>query len=494
MLTYAAIDVGAESGRVTVGKLGTGRIELEEVHRFANRPVRLPDGLHWDMPHLFAESLLGLEAAQARAGRLDGVGIDTWAVDYALLDESGRLLGLPFHYRDARTNGILGRAFEGVSAERQYGISGIRPMPFNTSYQLLTEVGSSSLEMAERIALVPDLLAYWLCGELANERTVASSTGLLDARTGGWSPELIGGLGLPSRIFGKLLDPGTVLCPMLEHHGLGPVPVIATAGHDTAAAFAGSAGNSGDTAVLVSGTWSLLGIELPRPLLCEGARAARFSNELGIDGTTRLLTNVMGLWLIQECRRAWAAQGISLSYEELTRQAAAVDEVALFDPDHPELLAPGEMPARLETICAKLGQVLPRDPGAVTRSILTSLACKYRFVVDQLESVLGRAIAQVEVIGGGTRSSFLSRITADLLGRPVAIGRAEASSLGNLLVQARACGALGSFAEMRAVARASAEPVLYEPSAERGHADSLYERFLAVTGLDPAVVAEGAGR
>lgn len=494
---YAAVDIGAESGRVVIGRLRDGRVELEEAHRFANRPVRLPDGLHWNLLHLFTESLLGLAAAREQAVRLRGVGVDTWAVDYALLDGAGRVLGLPFHYRDGRNDGMMERAHARVPAAELYRCSGIQTLPFNTAFQLLADEGSAALEAADRIALVPDLLSLWLCGELANERTVASSTGLLDARSGGWCHDLIGRLGLPDRIFGApLVDPGTVLGPLLPHHGLGPIPVIATAAHDTAAAFAAAPIVDEHAAILSSGTWSLLGLELPAPVLTDAARLANLTNERGIDGTTRLLKNVMGLWLVQECRRTWAERGEDLSYDGLIRLAGAVQDerIPLFDPDDDLFLSPGDMPARIVAACAEHGQHLAADPGTVIRSVLVSLACKYRFVLEHLEQVSGRSVACVHVIGGGARNALLCRLTADLTGRPVKAGPVEATALGNVLVQARATGELGSLAELRAVAHASADPVVHEPGADRDRAEATYRRFLAVTGLQPspALVSEGA--
>ena len=300
MTDYAAVDLGATSGRVVRGSLDGGRVELEEVHRFDNRPVRLPDGLRWNLLHLFTETLTGLR----RAGELAGVGVDTWGVDYALLDGEHRVLGLPFHYRDDRTDGMIERAFERVPAERLYAAAGIQTMPINTVFQLLADEGSAALEAAQRIALVPDLLALWLCGELANERTNASTTGLLDARSGEWATEVIGELGLPERLFGPLAEPGTELGPLLGHHDLGDTPVYAVASHDTASAFAAVPVDE-HAAVLSSGTWSLLGLELPEPVLSDAARDATLTNERGIDGTTRLLKNVMGLWLLEESRRCW---------------------------------------------------------------------------------------------------------------------------------------------------------------------------------------------
>jgi rhamnulokinase len=488
--TFGSVDLGADSGRVFAGAFDGGRVELREVHRFANRPVRLPDGLRWNLLGLFEEAVRGLSIAASEEGGLDSVAFDAWAVDYGLLDARGRLLGLPYHYRDPRSRGMVERAGALVPPERSYRLTGIQALPINTAFQLLSEEGSEALANADRLALIPDLLSFWLSGELANERTVASTTGLLEARSGAWSREVIAGLGLPTHIFGTLVDPATVLAPALDRHGLGPTSVVATASHDTAAAFvAAPVEPHSSAAILSSGTWSILGLELGEPVLDGAARAANLSNEAGVGGTTRLLKNVMGLWLEQECRRSWAERGEDLSFAELERLAAAADDagVALFDPDHPSLLEPGEMPDRIAALCAEAGQPAQSDPGTMARSILLSLACKYRLVLEQLEEVTGRVAACIHVVGGGSRNALLCRFTAELLDRPVIAGPVEASALGNILVQAIALGELGSLAEAREVARASATRQVYEPEGERVRADTIYRRFLdAIASTQPA--------
>jgi rhamnulokinase len=465
---FAAVDLGAESGRVVVGRLAGGRVELEVVHRFPNRPVRLPDGLRWNLLHLFTEALAGLR----KAGGVAGVGVCTWGVDYALLDGAGRVLGLPFHYRDERTAGMVERAFARVPQAELYARTGIQTMPLNTVFQLLADEGSAALEAAERIALVPDLLAYWLSGELANEATNASTTNLLGAGTGEWATDVIERLGLPARIFRPTTEPGTPLGPLLAQHELGEATVYAVASHDTASAFAAAPVRDEHAAILSSGTWSLLGLELPEPALTDDT----LTNERGIDGTTRLLKNVMGMWLLEECRRAW---GEERDYAELLAAAEAVrEDVPLFDPDDESLVAPGNMPERIAALCER-----PLEgPGETVRSILVSLACKYRWVLSRLEAVTGRDVRRVHVIGGGSRNRLLCRLTADITGREVLAGPVEATALGNVLVQARAAGRLGSLAELRAVAAASAEPERHEP----GDPGEDYDRFLAATGLtDP---------
>jgi rhamnulokinase len=483
---FAAADLGAESGRVVVGTLRAARVELDVVHRFANRPVRLPDGLHWNALGLLEGILDGLRAA----GRVDGVGVDAWGVDYGLVDDSGRLLGLPFHHRDARTGPMIERAFARVPREQLYSATGIQTMPINTVFQLLAEEGTPALDAAAHVLLIPDLLALWLSGVAANEVTAASTTGLLDARTGAWALEVIERLGLPSRLFGDLVEPGTTLGPLLPEHGIAGAPLVrAVTGHDTAAAFAAAPVDREESAILSSGTWSLLGLELSEPVLGPDAATANLTNERGVDATTRLLKNVMGLWLVQECRRAWGTH----DYDELHRLAAhAPDGVPLIDPDDEAFLAPGDMPARIAAHCERTGQRAPATAGETVRTVLLSLACKYRVVLRSLERVTGRRVRRVHVIGGGARNALLCQLTADVLELPVLAGPVEATALGNVLVQARGAGLVGSLAQMRDIASASARPETFEPRADRsGH----FERFLAVTGLAerpsiPAAVKE----
>jgi rhamnulokinase len=438
---YAAIDLGASSGRVVCGRLAGGVMALEECHRFANRPVRLPDGLHWNLLHLFTEAVGAL-----RGRTLDGIGVDTWGVDYALLDEQRRVLGLPFHYRDERTDGIA--RVEG------YEVTGIQHMPINTVYQLLAD---DRVADADAIALVPDLLAYWLSGVLANERTNASTTGLLDARTGEWATGLIERIGLPARPFRDLVEPGAELGRVLAHHEI-DASVYAVASHDTASAYVAAPLRDEHAAVLSSGTWSLLGLELPEPVFSD----PELTNERGVDGTIRLLKNVMGLWIEQECARVWDAD-----FPSLQRAALAVTgEVPVFDPDDERFLRGGDMPALI-------AEVTGRDDlsrGEMVRSIYVSLARRYRVVLDRLEAASGRDVRTIHVIGGGARNTLLCQLTADVTGREVLAGPVEATALGNVLVQARAAGELGSLSDMRAVSAASFEPIHYEPSKESLHA------------------------
>lgn len=481
-----------------VGRITGGEPTLETVHRFANAPLCLPDGLHWNLPELFKQVLHGLGQAAA-AAPLGGLGVDAWGVDYALLDSAGRILGLPFHYRDSRTNGLVARAHARVSREDLYAVTGIQTLQINTVFQLLADRRGSALvlSLADRIALVPDLLAYWLTGTLANEITIASTTGLLDARTGTWARGLIERLGLPARPFSaNPVEPGITLGSVSRSHertaerAVG-VSVRSVAGHDTASAFAAAPVGGPREAILSSGTWSLVGLELEAPVLTAEACRYNLTNERGVDGTTRLLANVMGLWLIQECRRQWGREGRLYEYRELEALAtAAKAQAPLFDPDDPRFFTPGNMPAEISAACAATGQMPPASAGDFVRAALTSLACKYRLVLERLERVTGRDVEMVHVIGGGTHSRLHCQLIANILGRPVIAGPSEASALGNVLVQARAAGELGSLTEMRAIASRMDGLAAYDPGGDPA-GDELYGRFLDVTGLgvDPVAPA-----
>jgi rhamnulokinase len=483
-----AIDLGAESGRVVLARLDGGAVRLQEVSRFPNRSERSADGLHWNIEGLSRQSLAGIGLA-GQSARIDGIGVDSWGVDYGLLDEDYRLLGPPFHYRGRRTEGMVEQAAKRLPAGRMYETTGIRAMPINTVYQLLAEAGSSALEAARHIVLIPDLLNYWLCGVVANERTAASTTGLLDARSGLWAMEVISGLGLPTRLFSDpdLVDPGTVLAPLSTAHatalGLpGGIPVIATASHDTAAAFAGVPLIGPGAAVLSSGTWSLLGIEVDAPILSEAARAADLSNERGVFGKVRLLRNVMGLWLLQECRASWAAGEAPPTYDELVRLAESVHgDVPLFDPDDPSLAYLGDMPSKIEALIRESGQTNLAGRGSLVRSIFLSLACKYRSILEDLERISSRSISVLHVVGGGTRNRLLCQLTADITRREVIAGPTEASALGNVLVQAVSLGHISGEHEMREIARASVSVERYQPAEDHRTCESTYERFLKVT-------------
>lgn len=488
-LRLAAVDLGAESGRVITGQFDGERVALDVVRRFDNEPVWLPDGLHWNLPTLFKEALAGLGAA-AEDGELHGIGVDAWGCDYALLDGDGRMLGLPFSYRDDRTSvDAVARAHERVSREELYGRTGIQTMPINTVYQLATESDGAAARVAERIALVPDLLGLWMTGRLANEITVASTTGLLEARGTHWATDLVGRLGLPPRPFaGEVVAPGMDVGPLLDRHredagaAVG-APVRTVAAHDTASAFVAAPIAGEHAAVLSSGTWSLLGVELDEPRLGPDAAQCNLTNERGMGNTVRLLRNVMGLWLAQQCRRAWRAEGRDRGYEELHELAVqARADVPVFDPDEDDLLhASADMPARIAALCERGGQPRPADDGELLRAILVSLACKYRYVMERLESVSGREIHTIHVVGGGARNELLCQLTADIVQRQVLAGPVEATGLGNVLVQAMAVGEVNGLVEAREVSARSATIRSYAPGPADA-ADETFARFLTATG------------
>jgi rhamnulokinase len=490
---FLAVDLGAESGRVFLGSFDGERVVLREVHRFSNVPVRVADGLHWDVLRISHEVKEGLAKAVRECEDLASVGVDTWGVDFALLDRDGALVSNPYHYRDPRTEGMMERAAERVTDEELYRTTGIQFLQFNTLYQLLAFEDSPLLEAADTLLMMPDLIGYWLTGEKACEYTVATTTQLYDLDAGDWARELMQRLNVPARIFPEILPSGTQLGTLLpevrEETGLGEVPVTATATHDTASAVVAVPAKR-SFAYISSGTWSLVGVEADSPVTSEGALRHNFTNEGGFGGTVRLLRNVMGLWLLQECRRTWARDGHDHSYEELVRLAEAAPPFGpLVDPDHPGFLAPGDMPARLRDFCAKTGQSLAEEPGTVVRCVFESLALKYRWVLEKAEEVSGQHAEAVHVVGGGARNALLCRLTAEATRRPVVAGPVEATALGNVMVQAYARGYVGSLAEIREVVRSSMEVQTYAPEGGADEWDGAFERFskLMDTSLEGAV-------
>jgi rhamnulokinase len=456
-------------------------------HRFGNQPLWLPDGLHWNLPNLHRDVLEGLAQA-AGAGPLDGIGIDSWGCDYALLDGGNRVLGMPYHYRDlARTApSVLERAFARVGQHELYARIGIQMMPINTIFQMVAEAETPAAAAAARIALIPDLVGLWLTGTLQNEVTAASTTGLLDARDQRWAVDLIERLGIQTTPFhGELAPPGVDLGPVLDGHaaaGAAVGSIVRTvAGHDTASAFVATSMLGAGTAVISSGTWSLVGIELDEPRLGADAEAFNLTNERGVEGTVRLLRNVMGLWLIEEFRRTCGPD--APSYAELYEEAARVgSEVPLFDPDSDALLHAGPMVERISALCTAAGQRPPTGRGELIASIVASLACKYRLVIARLEAVSGRRIDRIQVVGGGSQNQLLCQVTADTLGREVLAGPAEATLLGNVLTQLAAVGEVSTLAQMRELSARSISLHRYLPAPD-ADGDSVYQRFLEVTGL-----------
>jgi rhamnulokinase len=483
---YLALDFGAESGRGLIGKFNGHQLALEEIHRFPNGPVKMLDTLHWDLPRLFGEIKTALGKVAASGAQLDGVGVDTWGVDFGLVGRGDNLLSNPVHYRDARTEGMMQAAFSKLSRERIYEITGLQFLPFNTIFQLLALRQSRSplLEVAETLLMMPDLFGWLLTGRRASERTDASTTQLLDPRTGVWSDEICAALELPRAILPSLIEPGSELGPLrksvAEEVGITtPVTIIAPGTHDTASAVAavpvsGSASSSPpDWCYLSSGTWSLLGAEVSHPVINQETMRYNFTNEGGVAGTTRLLKNIMGLWLVQESRRTWARAGRELSYEELTARAqVAPSFFALVDPDDSSFLSPGDMPTRLAAFCTRTGQKPPVDEGAFVRCCLESLALKYHWTIERLELILGTTIKTIHVVGGGTKNTLLCQFTADACGRPVHAGPVEATAIGNILMQAIGRKTLGSIDDLRAVVARSFPVTVYEPRESRAWTDA----------------------
>ncbi|MGY1835976.1 rhamnulokinase family protein [Blastococcus sp. SYSU DS0510] len=483
-LTFAAVDLGASSGRVMAATVGPDRLGLTEVHRFPNRPVRTSGTLHWDVLGLYAGVLDGLRATGREVGRLDGVGIDSWAVDVGLLDADGALLGNPVHYRDARHATAVPAVHRAVPPEELYRVTGLQHLPFNTVFQLAAAQGTAQFAAARTALLVPDLLAYWLTGAVGAEVTNASTTGLLDATTRGWAWGVIDRLGLDRGLLPPLRQPGERLGELtpevLIETGLtGPVPVTAVGSHDTASAVVGVPAGSERFAYVSCGTWSLVGVELDAPVLTEESRAAGFTNELGVDGTVRYLRNVMGLWLLQESLRTWAAAGLPADLPDLLAAAARVPAfTAVVDPDDGRFLPPGDMPARIAQVCAETRQTPPQSQAEIVRCILDSLALAYRRTVRRAAELSGRDVEVVHLVGGGARNALLCQLTADACGLLVVAGPVEAAALGNALVQARAAGVVaGGLPELRSLLRATQEVRTYRP-AGTGDAWAAAERRL----------------
>ncbi|MFK0039918.1 rhamnulokinase family protein [Paenarthrobacter sp. NPDC090517] len=475
---FAAVDIGASSGRVMLGRVSTASgVSLETIHRFPNGVVNLDGGLRWDFDALFAEVLKGLAAAAAVARengeRIVSIGIDTWAVDYGLVDKAGALTAQPYSYRDERSRATVERVHAIISPEKLYATTGLQYLQFNTVYQLAAEPNLDGVQAL----LIPDLIAFLLTGERRTEATNASTTGLFDAVSGAWATEFLDALGLPRNIFPPLIQPGetvgTLLPSVIGQTGL-PVDttVVAVGSHDTASAVAAvpaeTLGTNGpaDFAYISSGTWSLVGVELDAPVLTEASRKANFTNERGVDGTIRYLRNVGGLWLLSECQRSWAAQGFSQSLPALLDSAAALPAGGpQINADDPAFTAPDNMPDRIRAAVRNTGAVLPDRPAAVVRCIMDSLAAGYARTLADAERLTGRSTSVVHIVGGGSQNRLLCQLTADATGKPVIAGPVEATAQGNVLVQARAAGVVaGDLAEMRALVVAGTALERYEPT------------------------------
>ncbi len=492
---YLAVDLGASSGKMLLGRFDGERFDYHEVHRFENVPVRVLGSLHWDTLRLWHEITTGLSAyAHTYGAPLAGVSVDTWGVDFGLLDETGALLGNPYHYRDARVDTMVAKVAEVVPAEDLYATTGIQTMAINTLYQLYSMVQrrDPQLELAHTLLLTPDLFHYWLSGALTCEYTIASTTQMLDVHERQWATARLRELAIPTDILLPPLPPGTVIGEVrgevAGEAGLaGDVPVIATGGHDTAGAVAAIPDLDQHSAFISSGTWSLVGMEVPQPIVNDTGRILNITNEGGVGGTIRLLRNVPGLWLLQESKRQWEREGHVYDWEEIARQAAdAAAFRSLIDPDAPEFLRPGDLPAAMRAFCARSAQPPPETVGEVARCCLESLALRYRWVLEALERLTGRTIETVHVVGGGSRNELLNQCTADAFGRPVVAGPVESSAIGNLMLQAVARGHLDGIAAGRRAVAASITRRTFEPQRRAEAWEEAFARFLGLLETRPA--------
>jgi rhamnulokinase len=468
--SFAAVDLGASSGRVIVARVGDDELALHEAHRFPNRPVRAAGTLYWDVLGLYGQVLDGLRAAEG----VSSVGVDSWAVDYGLLDSGGALLGNPVHYRDGRTDGVMDKVIADVGAQTLYDVGGLQFLPFNTVYQLLS---APVPDAARTLLMVPDLLTYWLTGEVGAEVTNASTTGLYDVRSGDWAHSFAERLGLPPGILPPLRRPGDVIGTLrpdvAAETGLPEaLPVTAVGSHDTASAVLAVPARHDRFGYVSCGTWSLAGVELDAPVLSKESRIAGFTNEVGVGGTIRYLRNVMGLWLLQESLRTWRAEA---SLPDLLAAAAETPAfAALVDPGDQAFIPPGDMPARIAAYCSRTGQRPPEGRAAVVRCILESLALGHRAAIRDAARLSGRSVEVVHVVGGGARNTLLCQLTADACGLPVVAGPVEATAIGNALVQARAHGLA---ADPRELVRRTQELTVYRPRGDEAAWDRAARRI-----------------
>jgi rhamnulokinase len=464
---YLAFDFGAQSGRAVLAHLQSGILTTEEVHRFPNEPVEYGGSLHWDIPRLWLEvrkTLAGLEEVE-----LGGIGVDAWGVDYALLGERGALLENPYHYRDRRTEKVMEEVVAKLGKQEIYAATGIQFMPINTLYQLFAAQRQTPklLAAAKYLLTIPDLFNYWLSGRAVCEFTNATTTQMVDPFKRTWATSLMERLELPAHLPAPIVEPGSIIGTLLPsvagHFAFEGTPVIAPACHDTGSAVAAISARD-DTAFLSSGTWSLLGTELDSPVITPDTLRLNFTNEGGVNGTTRLLKNVMGLWMLQGCRQSWTEQGHSYDYRELVELATIETPFRhLVDPDEETFLRPDDMQTAIDKFCSRTHQTAPIGPGAYVRTILESLAFKYRLVLRNLEHVTGKRFGQIRIIGGGSKNRLLNQLTADATGRRVLAGPAEATALGNIAIQILATGSASSLAEVRAIVDRSFPTEVFEP-------------------------------
>ncbi len=466
MTIMAAVDLGAQSGRVAVGEFDGERLTVEEVHRFENGPIEEDGVLRWDTDRLFEDAVAGLHVA-AQNGPVASVAADSWAVDFGLVDANGRLIRSPVHYRDTRRSDAVESVYSRIAPRELYERTGIQLIPINSIFELAAMAleNDPALEDAEKLLMIPDILHGRLCGSRSTEFTNATTTQCFDPRAQAWAHDLLERLHVPTRFLPDVVEPGTQL-GTIDGGALDGTTVIAVATHDTGSAVAAVPFRHPDSIFISAGTWSLVGMEIDRPLITDESYAANLTNEGGVSGTFRLLRNVTGLWLLHESRRVWATAGLHHSFDDLVTLAEAAPPLrSLIDPDDESFAAPGEMPARIDEFCRRTGQPTPDDPGATSRCILESIALKHAMTVDLLRGVTGTEPRELHMVGGGARNHLLCQLTADATGMPVLAGPEEATVIGNLLVQAMALGELGSLGEVRDVVRASFAPTVHEPSA-----------------------------
>jgi rhamnulokinase len=483
---FLAFDLGAESGRALLGKLDGGKLTLEERHRFANPTGRMNGHLHWNLLAQWEELKTGLRKTAAGGDvKLDGIGVDTWGVDFGFIGKNGEVLGQPYMYRDSRTDGVMEKVFAKVPREEVFKATGIQFMQLNSLYQYYAmrhEQKSPLLDCADKLLFMPDLFNYLFTGVAKGEFSIATTSQMYDPRKKGWAVEMLKQLDLPSHILPSVIPSGTILGELRDdvckECGAAKIPVIAPGCHDTASAVAAvPAGRGDDWCYISSGTWSLMGVEIAEPIINERSLALNYTNEGGVGGTIRFLKNIMGLWVVQECRRQWQREGKELSYAELTRMAAEAPPLeSIVSAEHAPLASPGEMPRKIAEYCQRTGQRVPASPGEVVRACLDSLALAYRKTLDGLEDVLGRRMRVIHIVGGGTQNELLTQMAADACGRTVIAGPVEATAIGNILVQAMATGDVKSIAELRAIVRNSFDVKRYEPR-DTGKWDAAYARF-----------------
>jgi rhamnulokinase len=484
---FVAFDMGAESGRAVLGSFNNDKLTLEEIHRYPNTPVRVFDSLHWDVLQMFQEMKKSLEICVQKYGpKLDGIGFDTWGVDYALIGRDDSILGYPYHYRDKRTDGMMEEAFRIVPKDEIFKITGIQFMKLNTLFQLLAMSLAKSpiLEATDKLLMMPDLFNFLFTGKKVSEFTIATTTQFYDPIKKGWSKDLFERLGLPFHILPEIVPPGKVLAPLYpslrDEVGLGDVPVIAPACHDTGCAVAAVPAKDEKWAYISSGTWSLMGVEIPEPIISDLSLKYNFTNEGGVNNSIRFLKNIMGLWLIQQCKSTWEADGQNYSYSDLVKMAeSAKPLVSFIEPNYEPFLSHGNMPQRIIEFCKNTGQKVPETKGAILRCALESLALKYRWVLEKLEEMLGKKINTIHIVGGGCQNQLLCKLAADATQRQVLAGPVEATAIGNIIMQAIARGYIKSIEEARELIGRSFEVKVYDPGFGLEW-DSAYDRYLDI--------------